>query len=118
MCAISKKIDWPLIKKNLTTLKISVGESVRITNYDYSTCLNGAMQPFDIIFIDPPYRYDYGQAALEIIAKKGLLSDKGVAVYERDKPFEGEIEGLEKYDERRYGKAWFSFFRKKENADE
>jgi 16S rRNA (guanine966-N2)-methyltransferase len=106
-----------LVKKNLATLKISVGESVRITNYDYATCLNGA-QAFDIIFIDPPYRYDYGQAALQTIGKKGLLSDKGVAVYERDKPFEGEIEGLEKYDERRYGKAWFSFFRKKENANE
>ena len=28
-------------------------------------------------------------------------------------PFDGEIEGLEKYDERKYGKTYITFFRKK-----
>ena len=48
-----------------------------------------------------------------MIAKKNLLTDNGVAVYERDCAFEGEIDGLEKYDERKYGKAYLTFFRKK-----
>lgn len=66
-----------------------------------------------MIFIDPPYRFDYGIKALEKISQKGLLTENGVAVYERDRPFDGEIEGLEKYDERKYGKTYITFFRKK-----
>ena len=83
-------------------------------NYDFSVCLETVRGEFDLIFIDPPYRFDYGIAALKKIAARGLLSENGVAVYERDRPFEGEVEGLEKYDERKYGKTYLTFFRKGE----
>jgi 16S rRNA G966 N2-methylase RsmD len=75
-------------------------------------CFETLRGQFDLIFIDPPYRFDYGEKALNKIAQKGLLTDKGIAVYERDRAFEGEIEGLEKYDERKYGKTYITFFRK------
>ena len=101
-----------LIKSNLATLKIPLSNETRVTNYDFSVCLDTAQGQFDLIFIDPPYKFDYGVKALEKIAKNKLLSENGVAVYERDRAFEGEIEGLEKYDERRYGKAFFTFFRR------
>ncbi|MBE5752021.1 MAG: 16S rRNA (guanine(966)-N(2))-methyltransferase RsmD [Clostridiales bacterium] len=101
-----------LLKKNLTTLKLISSERVQISNRDYSVCLDYVTGKFDIIFLDPPYRFDYGKTALEKIARKGLLSDDGVIVYERDRAFEGEIAGLEKYDERKYGKAIFTFFRR------
>ena len=101
-----------LLKKNLTTLKLMSSERVQISNRDYSVCLDYVTGKFDIIFLDPPYRFDYGKTALEKIARKGLLSDDGVIVYERDRAFEGEIAGLEKYDERKYGKAIFTFFRR------
>jgi 16S rRNA G966 N2-methylase RsmD len=67
---------------------------------------------FDLILIDPPYRLDCGKFALEKIAGKRLLSEDGIVVYEWDKPLEVEIDGLERYDERRYGKAYFTFYRK------
>ena len=102
-----------ILKKNLTTLKIPVnGEEAKVCNMDYLTCLGQARGEFDLIFIDPPYRFDYGEKALESIAQKGLLSENGIAMYERDRPFEGNIQGLEKYDERKYGKAYLTFFRK------
>ena len=102
-----------IIKKNLNTLKIAVnGEEAKVMQSDYSACLTQVRGKFDLILIDPPYRFDYGKKALEIIAQKELLNDNGIAVYERDVPFEGEIEGLEKYDERKYGKAYLTFFRK------
>ena len=104
-----------IIKKNLTALKIPInGDEAKISHYDYAVCLDIARQPFDLILIDPPYRLDYGRKALETIAQKGLLTENGVAVYERDCPFEGEVDGLEKYDERKYGKAYLTFFRIKE----
>ena len=105
------KASVAILKKNLQTLKISADEA-KIYNYDYAVCLDCLKGTFDFIFIDPPYRFDYGKQALEKIAERGLLSEKGIAVYERDRPFEGEIVGLEKFDERKYGKAYLTFFRK------
>ena len=101
-----------IIKKNVSALKIPT-EKATIYNYDYALCLQLVKGTFDFIFIDPPYLLDYGKNALEVIAKRNLLSAGGSAVYERDCAFECEIEGLEKYDERKYGKAYFTFFRKK-----
>ena len=102
-----------ILKKNLTALKIPIGgEEAKLSGSDYLVCLEGLRGQFDLIFIDPPYRFDYGAKALEKISQKGLLTENGIAVYERDRPFEGEVDGLEKYDERKYGKAWFAFFKR------
>lgn len=103
-----------ILKKNLGALKIPVnGERAKVYNLDYSACLQTVQGAFDIIFIDPPYAQEYGKKALETIAEKGLLRENGVAVYERDCALEGEVAGLEKYDERKYGKAYFTFLRRK-----
>ncbi|MBO5027051.1 MAG: 16S rRNA (guanine(966)-N(2))-methyltransferase RsmD [Clostridia bacterium] len=108
------KDSLAIVKKNLATLKIAAGgDEAKISNADYLVCLESVRGQFDIIFLDPPYRFDYGEKALEKIAQKGLLSENSVAVYERDRPFAGEIEGLEQYDERKYGKTYITFFRKK-----
>lgn len=107
------KDSLAILKKNLTALKIPAnGEEAKLMQSDYLVALGQVRGEFDLIFIDPPYRLEYGRQALEAIAQKGLLSANGIAVYERDRAFEGEIEGLEKYDERKYGKAHFAFFRK------
>lgn len=102
-----------ILKKNLATLKIPVnGAEAKVYTSDYLTCLDMQKEQFDLVFLDPPYRFDYGKKALEKIAQKGLLSENGIAMYECDRPFEGEIEGLEKYDERKYGKAYLTFFKR------
>lgn len=103
----ASKASIAILKKNITTLK---EENVRIYNYDFSVCLDAVQGQFDIVFIDPPYKQEYGAQALKKIAERGLLTESGVAVYERDRPFDGEVTGLKKYDERRYGKAYFTFF--------
>ena len=109
------KTSIAILKKNLTALKIVPnGNEAKVTNCDYLVCLQQAQGQFDIIFIDPPYRFDFGEKALQKIAERALLSENGIAVYERDRPFEGEIVGLEKYDERKYGKTYLTFFRKGE----
>ena len=101
-----------ILKKNLAAIKIPVGEQVKIYNYDYSACLERLVGAFDLIFIDPPYKFDYGVPAMEKIVKRGLLSEDGVIVYERDRAFEGRVDGLEIIDERKYGKAYLTFFKK------
>ena len=67
-------------------------------------------EPFDVIFIDPPYAGALGEAALRVIAENALLTEDGVAVFEHEEPFAGEIPGLRKTDERKYGRVYLSFF--------
>lgn len=100
-----------ILKKNMRALKLDDGKETKVFNLDAEVFLDGVHKPFDIIFIDPPYALDVGVRAVEKIARKGLLSDDGVLVFERDKPFDGEVNGLEKYDERKYGKTVLTFFR-------
>lgn len=107
------KDSLAILRKNLAALKIPVGgEEAKLLNFDFLVCLESVRGQFDLIFLDPPYRFDYGEKALLKIAEKGLLSENGIAVYERDRPFEGEIAGLEKYDERKYGKTYMTFFKR------
>ena len=96
-----------VLKKNLSRLK---NEAYEVTNCDFRVCL-GRVKQQDIIFIDPPYASEAGFEALKIIAEGNNLNGGGIAVYERDRAFSGEVAGLELYDERKYGKTYLSFFR-------
>lgn len=94
-----------VLKKNLAKISAS---NYKITASDYSVCLS---EKYDIIFIDPPYASKAGVDALKIIGAGNKLTEGGIAVFERDVPFDGEVDGLEMYDERKYGKTFLSFFR-------
>lgn len=98
-----------VLKKNISLLKEE--SCCHVTVSDYLDYLNRTNERFDIIFLDPPYAEEFGTPALNVIAKRGLLKEGGVAIYERDRSFEGEIAGLEKADERKYGKAYLTFFK-------
>lgn len=95
--------------------KLGEGEVCTVHALDYLACLSALQGKFDIVFLDPPYRFDYGVKAAEEIARRGLLAEDGVIVYERDKPFEesaAENLGLHVADVRKYGKTYVSFLRK------
>lgn len=95
--------------------KLGEGEVCTVRALDYLACLSALQGKFDIVFLDPPYRFDYGVKAAEEIARRGLLAEDGVIVYERDKPFEesaAESCGLRVADVRKYGKTYVSFLRK------
>ncbi len=112
------KDSLAIVKKNLKSLKIPVNEGeATVYNYDYAVCLDMLKGAFDVIFLDPPYALELGKTALEKIAKRGLLTPNGIAVYERDKPFEGKVAGLQITAERRYGKTYFTFFKREDNDE-
>lgn len=95
--------------------KLGEGEVCTVRTLDYLSCLSVLQGKFDIVFLDPPYRFDYGVKAAQEIARRKLLSEDGVIVYERDKPFEkivAESFGLRVADVRKYGKTYVSFLRK------
>ena len=89
-----------------------------VSTGDYAAFLGAARRSYDLIFIDPPYAEDSGARALKLIAGRGLLAPGGRAVYERDRPFEGRIDGLVQTDERRYGRTYITFFAPEEEGTE
>ncbi len=105
-----------LLHKNLSKLKGANNYSV--SQGSFESFLQRAQTAFDLIFLDPPYRFDYGEVALQTVAKRKLLAPNGLAVYERDRPFTGEIAGLKKVDERKYGKVYLTFFALTDGAEE
>lgn len=106
----SAKSSCELTTKNLKT----VGETARVVNADCAKFLASAQERFDVIFLDPPYKSDDGKLALETIGKRGLLTEKGVLVYERGSVDNQLIDGLFVEKRKKYGIAEFAFYR---NAD-
>ncbi len=110
----ASKESLAVLRKNLNALKVQA----KVYNLDFKQCLNTVKGQFDIIFIDPPYRLDYGVPAINKIIEGNLLSENGVVVYERDRVFTDTDKltgGVYIVDERKYGKTYLTFFaRKKE----
>ncbi|MCD8286656.1 MAG: 16S rRNA (guanine(966)-N(2))-methyltransferase RsmD [Clostridia bacterium] len=110
----SSKDSLALLKKNIARFKAPIPAEVK--NLDYMECLS-ARTRYDVIFLDPPYKTELGLKALQTIGKRGLLNRDGVAVYERNCPYEGAVKGLTKIDERKYGKTYITFFKRTEDVE-
>lgn len=100
-----------LIKKNFQ----KVGAVPDLKSCDYILALKECRgQKFDYIFLDPPFATDYGEKALEKIAEYGLLDESGIVIYEHLEEKQFSLpDGLEIYDERKYGTIVVSFVRQK-----
>ena len=108
------KTSLEVLKKNLKLVKAEE-RSYRVYNLDYTQCLQVQRGAFDIVFIDPPYRTEYGLPAMQKIVERDLLVKDGVIVYERDRQFTDPAPaGLKVTDERRYGKTWLTFLQREE----
>lgn len=95
-----------VITENLTKLKIL--DRVRLSKSDALLFLS-RKEKFDIIFIDPPYKSELGLLAVQ--GAKDCLTENGIIILEDEKPFASKVEGLEIYDERKYGRVHLTFFR-------
>lgn len=103
----ASKESLVLLRKNLALVK----ETASVTNLDFRACLMRAEGKFDLILSDPPYREDYLAEALSIVARRGLLSARGIFVHEGERE-ETAPAGWERTDMRRYGRTVVCFFRR------
>ncbi len=99
-----------ILKSNLEKLKVD--EEKSITNRDAIEFLKTTTQTFDIIYIDPPYKSDMGKVVLENAIN--CISEDGIAVLEDEKPFLDQVAGLIKFDQRKYGRVYLTFFKKEQ----
>ncbi|PHS28946.1 MAG: 16S rRNA (guanine(966)-N(2))-methyltransferase RsmD [Robiginitomaculum sp.] len=69
-------------------------------------------EPFDLVFLDPPYHKGLGEKALAELIKGGWLAENTLAVCECAADEEPQTPGWETLDERTYGAARVLFLRK------
>ncbi len=80
-CDIDRK-DILYLNKNLEKTRLK--DKAQVFNKDYNVLLNSLNEKFDLIFLDPPYKTDYGCEAIKLILKNNLLNDNGQIILETD----------------------------------
>ena len=98
-----------------TNLK-KINEVARVLNLDYEECLFKLNdEPFDYIYIDPPYAFKEYNKVFELIEKYHLLTKKGIIICEvrKDINLNDEYHEVYKYKEKKYGISKLLYFRKK-----
>ena len=89
-------------------------QRTRLLVCDWQRALDSLSEPFDLVFLDPPYRMlpVYDQAARALL-EKGLLAEQAVLVMEHASESALPLsKAFEVYDERRYGAATIALVRR------
>ncbi|GIT92574.1 DNA methyltransferase [Jannaschia pagri] len=69
----------------------------------------GPGTPHDLVFLDPPYGKDLGEAALAALTQMGWIAPGALIVWEDNRP--PKLDGLSLLDQRRYGETLVTFAR-------
>jgi 16S rRNA (guanine966-N2)-methyltransferase len=98
------------IRGNIDAL--GVAGSTRLFRRDATSLgLVGNIQPFDMVFADPPYGAGLGERALSALVAGGWLAEGAVVVLEEAADVEvGAIVGLTLADRRQVGHSQLQFF--------
>lgn len=91
------------------TAKALQFDNMRVVHGDALNFLGHCMQPFNIIFADPPYDWDGYMRIPELVFGNGLLQPDGFLVLEHPGTLDfGELPHF--FQHRSYGRVNFSFF--------
>ena len=74
----------------------------------------GLGEPFDLVFLDPPYKRGLGEAALSRLRVGGWITGDALIVFECAADETPVLDGFETLDERAYGAAKVLFLRPRE----
>lgn len=106
LCDKSKKAV-EVINKNIEKTKLK--EKVSVYNMDFKECLKKIQNDkFDIVYLDPPYRTNYVQEAIELILELDLIHSHSKIIIETDDEKVAEKikkQNIQIIDERKYGRA-------------
>lgn len=103
-----------LIAQNIT--KLRVGAETEIIRRDARHLPGRTGAPFDLVFLDPPYRKGFGLSALLSADKGGWLASDAFIVWEEASEM-GAPDGFVLRDHRRYGDTHITLLSKQSKPD-
>lgn len=71
------------LKQNLQTLKVSNASVEQVDSLQWLSQM--AKEPFDMVFLDPPFHKEFMQNAIDLLFKNGYLSDQAWLYLEQEK---------------------------------
>ncbi len=77
----------PAVKKVLETNLARIGEPHEIRIGEFSGVLNEfktEARKFDLVFLDPPYKSNFGAEAMRLLAENNLLNQNAMIVFEQE----------------------------------
>ncbi len=100
-----------VIDRNIKALDLS--ERAKILDLDWDTYLAIAIEPFDVILLDPPYAMGVLDDVVAVIARHELLAKGGVIVCLHDRTSEPHQtnHGIIKYKTKAYGNTAVSYMK-------
>lgn len=100
-----------LIKNNIKDFKIE--DFSKVFNFDYKKMLNYLVEnniKLDVIFLDPPYKFDKLNEIADFIHNNNLLNKKGIIIFEVDNLYI-DIDYYEKIKEKKYGDKYIIIYK-------
>lgn len=100
-------------------LKLHMNEQCTILNCDWKMALQllaGRGQRFSVVFLDPPYAMHDMTTVFKALSSV-IVEDAVIVLEHEAKTFPSTPDGFELYDNRKYGIASVSFFRKWKNKE-
>ncbi|MBE5746290.1 MAG: 16S rRNA (guanine(966)-N(2))-methyltransferase RsmD [Clostridiales bacterium] len=108
---VEQNLDiYKILVKNFQNVGVEKN-SVNVLRCDYLKALKGYKSKnlkFDVIFIDPPYKLDLAEKAIDFILDNNLLNENGLICWEHDK---GKLEKIEHYNiikHKKYGSIYLT----------
>ncbi len=104
------KASIDLIKQNVNKTKCF--DECEIIKTDALSFLDTCESKYDIIYLDPPYKYDKIKLIIEKIDKCGILKKEGVLIVEHDRKisFDEKISRFKMYKSKTYSLSMLSFY--------
>lgn len=101
-----------IIKTNVSNLKLN--DNVELIQGDSYHALSKITERFDLVFIDPPYKYEKIEEILQQVISLELLEEKGYCIIETDHRYalKSEYGSLIRYREKEYGNTKIHYFQK------
>lgn len=81
-------VAFSQLQANVDALK---AERVELINQDALVYLQSGIEPFDLIFLDPPFRKGFVDEVMALILANGLLKPDGVIYLEYEAEFEPDF---------------------------
>lgn len=94
------RVAQRLIAQNIE--KLGVSDQVRLMRNDATRLGPWPYEPFDLVFLDPPYGKGLGERALSAILEGGWLAPDALVVWEESAAMAAPP-GFDRIDTRRYG---------------